>query len=91
MYKEKGADLTDIEAILSELLGVEGDVWAELEKLLDGILERAPLDEFGMTAQHLAEFPGAVLKNQQRLLKNMPVQLSEEDIRSIYAACMEVK
>ena len=91
MYKEKGADLTDIEAILAELLGAEGDVWAELEKLLDGILERAPLDEFGMTAQHLAVFPDAVLKNQQRLLKNMPVQLSEEDIRSIYAACMEVK
>ncbi len=91
MYKEKGADLTEIEAILADLLGAEGDVWAELEKLLDAILERAPLDEFGMTAQHLAEFPDAVLKNQQRLLKNMPVQLSEEDIRSIYAACMEVK
>lgn len=91
MYKEKGADLTEIEAILADLLGAEGDVWAALEQLLDSILERAPLDEFGMTAQHLAEFPDTVLKNQQRLLKNMPVQLSEEDIRNIYAACMEVK
>ena len=63
-------------------------VTQEARRMADEGFDGIILDEFGMTAQHLAEFPGTVLQNQQRLLKNMPVQLSEEDIRSIYAACM---
>ena len=92
MYKAKGAKIDAVEKVVAEVLEVPVEnVWAELEKLLDAILERAPLETFGMTQEHLRDFPPSVLKTQQRLLKNMPVQLSEDEIRTIYAECMEQK
>lgn len=90
MYKKKGAAMEPVENVLARVLEVEREgVWEALEELLDGILERSPLENFGMTGEHLEQFPPTVLKTQQRLLKNMPVSLSEEEIRSIYAECME--
>ena len=92
MYARKHADLSRVEAKIAGVLGVErARVWEELEQLLDRILARKPLEAFGMTAEQLNAFPATVLKTQQRLLGNMPVQLSEEDIRAIYAECMEGK
>ena len=92
MYARKRADLSRVEAKIAGVLGVErARVWEELEQLLDRILARKPLEAFGMTAEQLNAFPATVLKTQQRLLGNMPVQLSEEDIRAIYAECMEGK
>ena len=90
MYKRKGAKIDAVERVVAEALGVNAEnVWAELETLLDAILERAPLETFGMTREHLNEFPVSVLKTQQRLLKNMPVTLTEAEIRAIYAECMQ--
>ena len=90
MYAKKHADLSRVEAKIAAVLGVErARVWAELERLLDQILARKPLEAFGMTEAHLNAFPETVLKTQQRLLGNMPVQLTEMDIREIYAECME--
>lgn len=92
MYKKKGAKLEEIEGVLAKVLGCPAEeCWQALEKLLDGILDRSPLESFGMTEQHLADFPPTVLATQQRLLKNMPVQLSEDEVRAIYAECMERK
>ena len=92
MYAKKHADLSRVEAKIASVLGVEPEkVWKELEQLLDRILERKPLEAFGMTEEHLNAFPATVLKTQQRLLGNMPVQLTEGDIREIYAECMEGK
>ena len=90
MYKKKGAQMDVIESVLASSLGcAKEDCWQALETLLDGILDRSPLEAFGMTEQHLADFPPTVLATQQRLLKNMPVQLNEDDVRAIYAECME--
>ncbi|MBQ8506671.1 MAG: iron-containing alcohol dehydrogenase [Clostridia bacterium] len=92
MYKKKGAQMEVVENVIAKALGCAvSECWQALETLLDGILDRAPLETFGMTQQHLADFPPTVLATQQRLLKNMPVQLSEEEIRFIYAECMEGK
>lgn len=92
MYAKKRADLSRVEAKIAGVLGIKtAKVWEELEQLLDRILERKPLEAFGMTAEHLNAFPATVLRTQQRLLGNMPVQLAEEDIREIYAECMEGK
>lgn len=92
MYAKKHADLSRVEAKIAAVLGVErARVWAELERLLDQILARKPLEAFGMTEAHLNAFPETVLKTQQRLLGNMPVQLTDMDIREIYAECMEGK
>ena len=41
-----------------------------------------------MTEEHLQKFPPLVIETQQRILKNLPVALSEEDYREIYKECM---
>jgi len=89
-YVRKNLDMTELEAIVREELGISADknVWNELTCFLDQILARKPLTECGMTEEHLQKFPGLVIETQQRILKNLPVALSEEDYRQIYAECM---
>ena len=86
-YAKNGADMTDVEAVLREVLGVDGDPWAALTLLLDKILERKPLKEVGMTEANIREFAKTVLATQGRLLGNMPVELSEDDLAQIYTEC----
>lgn len=85
-YRKKGADLTGLEAILKNCLGKD-DVWGTLTNLLDRILTRKPLRDYGMTRGQIAEFSESVIKSQQRLLKNNPVALSRSEIEEIYAEC----
>ena len=88
----KHADLSRVEAKIASVLGCDAAaVWETLEGLLDRILARKPLESYGMTEAHLNAFPATVLKTQQRLLGNMPVEFTEADIREIYASCMEGK
>lgn len=89
-YGEKQLDMTELENIIARALGLEckADVLLELTGVLDAILERKPLSECGMGEEHLRSFPPLVIQTQQRILKNLPVELSEEDIRKIYAECM---
>ena len=92
MYARKHADLSRVEAKIASVLGCgAAAVWETLENLLDRILARKPLESYGMTEAHLNAFPATVLKTQQRLLGNMPVEFTEADIREIYASCMEGK
>lgn len=59
---------------------------ASLSSLLESILPLKPLREYGMTEKEVKAFPALVLKSQQRLLANNPVELDESDILSIYCA-----
>lgn len=88
-YEKNGADMTDAEAAIRRSLNVgEGvNVWAALTELLDKILERKPLKEVGMTQENISEFASTVLQTQTRLLNNMPVTLSMEDLEEIYREC----
>lgn len=85
-YQNKGADLTGLEAILKKCLG-NGEVWETLTNLLDKILTRKALKEYGMTRVQISGFAESVIKSQQRLLKNNPVALSQGEIEEIYKAC----
>lgn len=57
-----------------------------LSSLLESILPLKPLREYGMMQKDVKEFPALVLKSQQRLLANNPVELDEGDIFHIYNA-----
>jgi 4-hydroxybutyrate dehydrogenase len=59
-------------------------VWDELECLLEKILPRKPLQEYGMRRDEIEGFADSVLENQQRLLKNNYAALSRQQMIEIY-------
>ncbi len=85
-YRRNGADLSALEGVLGRIL-LTGKVWDALRELLDGVLARKPLREYGMGKEQAGQFAESVIGTQQRLLVNNPVALSQEDIKEIYKAC----
>lgn len=70
---------------IASILGCGEDQGFEaLETLLENILSRKPLREYGVTEADLETYTDSVLKNQTRLLFNNFVPLSREDILDIY-------
>jgi 4-hydroxybutyrate dehydrogenase len=78
--------IKDLNQVLAGLLKTdESKVYSALETLLDKLLSRRPLKEYGMKESEIEEFADSVLKTQQRLLNNNYVPLSRDQIRDIYA------
>ena len=70
--------------------GVRGsDGIGTLEKLLGVILERKPMSAYGAVPEDVPAFAESTVMNQQRLLKNSYVELSREDIQSLYQYSLE--
>ena len=70
---------------LADLLGCEvGVVYDRLEELLDQILPKKPLHEYGMTKEDIDEFAHSVMVSQGRLMANNFVPLDEDRVRKIY-------
>ena len=59
-------------------------VYEELEKLLNVLIPKKALREYGVTEQDLEEFTDSVLENQQRLLANNFVPFDRSRIYKIY-------
>lgn len=89
MYTRKNPDgkIKQATQIFAEVLGVDpkGDVYGELEKFLNKLIVKKPLREYGMTEAQIDEFTKSTVENQQRLLGNNYVFLSDEEIREIFA------
>ena len=86
-YKEIKPEgrINDLEKIIGECLDVaQDDALTVLYTLMDQILKKEPLREFGVKESDLPVFAGDVIKMQQRLLKNNYVELSEQQILEIY-------
>ena len=60
------------------------NTYEELEKLLNTIIQKKSLHEYGMTEAQIDEFTDSVIENQQRLLVNNFVYLDRDRIRKIY-------
>lgn len=79
--------INQLEDVIAECLGVEsGKALSTLYKLMDDVLKKEPLRNFGVKESDLPVFAGDVIKTQQRLLKNNYVELSEEQLLEIYKA-----
>jgi len=88
-YKKLGAKMCGLEKIIAGALGCEIEkVWETLFELIDFILPRQTLTALGTTKANCKEMAESVIKNQQRLLVNNPVELSVEEIEKIYLSCM---
>jgi 4-hydroxybutyrate dehydrogenase len=77
--------IQELEILLSKLLEVPLlVVWDELDHLLEKILPRKILQEYGMKREEIESFADSVLENQQRLLKNNYVPFSQSQMVEIY-------
>jgi 4-hydroxybutyrate dehydrogenase len=85
MRKQPVGEIQDINKLLCEVLGCEeAVVYDELDTFLGKILEKKPLREYGMKEEQIAEFAKSTIDNQQRLLGNNYVPLTEEEIAEIF-------
>ena len=72
---------------MAGILGCDVDkVYEALEDLLNTLLPKKALHEYGMKESELEEFTDSVIANQQRLLNNNFVPLSRQDILDIYTS-----
>lgn len=88
LYNEKNPNgkIKEVNKVLAQILGLddEKNVYFEIEKLLNNLLTKKPLREFGMKEEEINIFAQSVINTQQRLLQNNYVEISEEEMKNIY-------
>ena len=87
VYNSKQPDgkIAEMNKIFADILGCDvADVYDKLDEFLGQILRKKPLREYGMTEDQAVEFAKSTVANQQRLLGNNYVELSEEEIADIF-------
>jgi len=87
MRKNPTGKIMKANKIFADILGcTDGpEVYDELEKFLNKLIIKKPLREYGMVESQIDEFTKSTVDNQQRLLGNNYVPLSDEEIREIFA------
>ena len=86
--KQPEGRIQELNTILRTHLDNEGDPYEALSRLLDKIIARPPLREYGMQPEDVERFTGNVIATQQRLLANNYVELSTEEIKEIYQSLL---
>lgn len=90
-YEEKDNNpdgkLENLKSILTNALGIEEDknVYEELEVLLEKLIPKKHLTEYGMNENDIMVFSKTVINTQQRLLANNYAEMDEFDIIDIYS------
>jgi len=86
LRKSPEGKIREINKVIASTIGVsvDGDIYGELSKVLDRLLTRKPLKEYGMQEEEIEKFTDSVIEGQQRLLANNYVALTREDIVDIY-------
>lgn len=70
---------------IAEILGCDKDkVFEELETLLNHLIPKKALHEYGVKEEELEEFTDSVMENQGRLMANNFVELDREKVLDIY-------
>jgi 4-hydroxybutyrate dehydrogenase len=89
MYTRKAPEgkIQNVSKLFAEYLGVPADdkVYDALDEFLGKLIVKKPLKEYGMVEAQIDEFTKMTVDNQQRLLGNNYVPLSDEEIREIFA------
>ncbi len=89
LYHARGAAaMTELETLLAGCLAAE-DGLAALAALLEKILPARPMRSYGASEADIIPFAASTAANQQRLLARSCLPLSEEDLRQIYADCLD--
>ncbi len=84
-HKNPQGKIKKVNELLSEILEVPvEEVYQELGKLLEKLINKKNLREYGMKEEEIESFTDSVIEGQQRLLVNNYVALSREEILTIY-------
>lgn len=85
MEIKQDGEIAVMNTYLAGLLGCSTDeVYDELEKLLNNLLPKKALHEYGVTEQDIDVFTKAVMETQGRLMNNNFVPLDAARVRKIY-------
>lgn len=77
--------IAELNSYLAELVGCEpADIYEEIENLLNNILPKKPLHEYGVTEEDLEAFTEVVMTQQGRLMANNYVELDRDTVYGIY-------
>lgn len=83
--KDPQGKIKTLNEIAAGILNTREDlVYDALEQLLDQLLSKRPLKEYGMKEEEIEGFTDSVLEKQQRLLANNYVPLERTEIEDIY-------
>ena len=86
MRKDPNGKIVRCNQVFAEILGCDvAVVYDELEKFLGNLMPKKKLREYGMVEAQIDEFTKMTVDNQQRLLGNNYVFLSDAEIREIFA------
>lgn len=89
VYKEKApmGKLKDLESLFRTFLelGENDDVYSNLELLLDKLIKKKNLKEYGMNEKDIVSFSEIVIDTQQRLLANNYTEIDKFDMIDIYS------
>ncbi len=87
MSHKPDGEIAVLNRVLASLLDCGEDaVYERLEELLDQVLHKKPLREYGVKPEDLPVWAESVVENQQRLLKNSFIPMDEELVLKIYRA-----
>lgn len=85
MSIKSDGEIAKLNGFIADILGCEPEhVYEELEKLLNVILPKKALHEYGVKEEELPEFAESVIENQQRLMKHSFVPLDYDKVYGIY-------
>ena len=85
MEIKQDGEIAVMNADLAGLLGCETDkVYDKLEELLNQLLPKKALHEYGVTEEEIETFTDAVMNTQGRLMANNFVPLDADCVRKIY-------
>ncbi len=86
MKKEPNGKITKLNKIYADALCCNREeVYDELENVLNKIIPKKALREYGMTVDQIETFTKSTVDNQQRLLSKSYVPLSYDDLKQIFA------
>lgn len=86
-YQERDPEggIRELNTFLAGILNCDADeVYIETEKLLNRLIQRKPLREYGMKEEEIRSFAKSVEEAQQRLLNQSYVKFQAEDLEKIY-------
>ncbi|MBN2898494.1 MAG: iron-containing alcohol dehydrogenase [Clostridia bacterium] len=88
-YYEKApsGNMNELVKVIAQVLDCpKNHVFNRIDHLLVTLTAKPPLKSYGMTESDIEAFTQSVMNEQQRLLANNYVALSEEEIKAIYSA-----
>ncbi len=85
MKIKKDGEIAILNSFMANILECEiENVYESLEQLLDRIIPRKPLHEYGMCEEDISKFTDSVIENQGRLMINNFVEIDKDIISKIY-------